>query len=84
MWNRSGAFFTLSVVAMFLLVLGLQLVKGLNNRKNLERHGILTIVALALQTALIFAVIVPSLIDNFGAITALPLLLARMAVPNLV
>jgi uncharacterized membrane protein YozB (DUF420 family) len=63
---------TLSVVAMFLLVLGLPLVKGINNKKNLKRHGILTAVALVLQTTLIFVVMVPSFVGNFDAIVALP------------
>jgi membrane-associated HD superfamily phosphohydrolase len=62
---------TLSVVAVFLLVLGLPLVKRLNNRTNLKRHGILTLVALALQTVLIFVIMVPSLIQNFGKVVPL-------------
>jgi hypothetical protein len=46
---------TLSVVAVFLLVLGLPLVRGgLNTKKNLQRHGVLTVIALALQAILIF------------------------------
>ena len=56
---------TLSVVAVFLLVLGLPFVKGINTKKNLMRHGILTIVALAVQAILIFVVMLPSLINHF-------------------
>jgi hypothetical protein len=59
---------TLSVVAVFLLVLGLPLVRGLNTKKNLQRHGILTAVALALQAVLIFVLMIPSLIYNFDPI----------------
>jgi len=55
----------LSVVAVFLLVLGLQFVKGINTKKNFARHGTLTIVALALQAILIFVVMVPALIKHF-------------------
>ncbi len=62
---------TLSVVAVFLLVLGLPLVKGINTKKNLIRHGILTIVALALQAVLIFVIMVPSFVNHFGEIVSL-------------
>ncbi|MGD0450145.1 MAG: hypothetical protein ABSA79_03690 [Candidatus Bathyarchaeia archaeon] len=62
---------TLSVVAVFLLVLGLPLVKGIDTKKNLTRHGILTIVALGLQTVLIFVIMVPSFVDHFGEIVSL-------------
>ena len=62
----------LSIIAMFLLVLGLPLVKGVNSRKNLKWHGILTIIALALQTVLIIVVMVPPLIDDFDKIVSLP------------
>ena len=62
---------TFSVVAAFLLVLGLPLVKNLNTGKNLARHGALTIVALVLQTILIAVVMIPSLIQNFEVIVGL-------------
>ena len=62
---------TFSVTALFLLVLGLPLVRGLNNRRNLKRHGILTVIALALQATLIFAVMVPSLINHISVATRL-------------
>jgi len=62
---------TFSVVAAFLLVLGLPLVKNLNTGKNLARHGALTIVALVLQTILIAVVMIPSLIQNFDVIVGL-------------
>ena len=64
---------TFSVVSVFLLVLGLPLVRGLSNKKNLKRHGALTVVALVLEAVLIFVVMVPSFIQNFSAITALPI-----------
>jgi hypothetical protein len=62
---------TLSVVAVFLLVLGLPLVKGINTKKNLTRHGILTIVALALQAVLIFVIMVPSFVQHFSEIISI-------------
>jgi len=65
---------TFSVVSVFLLVLGLPLVKNLNTRKNLERHGALTIVALLLQTILVFLVMIPSFIKKLDAIVALSLM----------
>lgn len=62
---------TLSVVVLFLLVLGLPLVKGINTKKNLKRHGILATFALALQIVFTLVVMLPSFTDNFEAILAL-------------
>jgi hypothetical protein len=62
---------TLSVVILFLLVLGLPLVRGINNKKNLTRHGYLTIVALVVQTILVFIVMLPSTFKSPEAILAL-------------
>ena len=64
---------TVSVTSLFLLVLGLPLVRGLNNRKTLTIHGYLTIVALVLQTITVLWVMIPSFIVNMTAILALPL-----------
>ncbi len=63
---------TLSVTILFLLVLGLPLVRGINNKKNLIRHGYLTIVALVAQTILVFVVMLPSTFRSPSAIIALP------------
>lgn len=62
---------TLSVVVLFLLVLGLPLVRGINNKKNLIRHGVLATFALALQLVMIVVIMVPSFVNNFGGILAL-------------
>jgi hypothetical protein len=62
---------SLSVTCLFLLVLGLPLVSGINSKKNLVRHGYLAIVALVLQTILVFDVMVPSFLENIEAITSL-------------
>jgi hypothetical protein len=51
--------------------LGLPLVKGINTKKNLTRHGIMTIVALTLQAILIFVIMVPSFVNHFGEIVLL-------------
>ena len=61
-----------SVIILFLLVVGLPLVKGINTKKNLQRHGILAASALALQTSLFLVEMFPSFTINFGAILALP------------
>ena len=58
----------LQIVILFLLILGLPLVKGINNKKNLARHGYLTIAALVLHTILILIVMVPSFTGSFGEI----------------
>ena len=67
---------TLSVTSLFLLILGLPLVAGVSNKKNLTRHGYLTIIALALQIILVFAIMVPSLIVNMNSILDLSILSA--------
>lgn len=63
---------TISVTTLFLLILGLPLVHGLNNKKNLVIHGYLTIVALILQSITIFWVMIPSFLINMRAILTLP------------
>ncbi len=63
---------SLSVASLFLLVLGLPLVRDLKSMRNLIRHGYLTIVALLLETILVFVVMVPSLLGNLSAVLELP------------
>jgi uncharacterized membrane protein YozB (DUF420 family) len=63
---------TFSVSSMFLLVLGLPLVRGMSNKRNLKRHGILTVIALTLQGFLIFVIMVPAFINHFSNVIALP------------
>jgi hypothetical protein len=58
----------LQIVILFQLILGLPLVRGINNKKNLARHGYLTIAALMLHTILILIVMVPSFIGSLGEI----------------
>ena len=61
----------LQIVILFLLILGLPLVRGVNTKKNLMRHGYLTAVAFVLHTVLIFAVMIPSLTDGLGELGSL-------------
>lgn len=66
----------LQMVILFLLILGLPLVRGVNNKKNLVGHGYLTIAALILHTILIFIVMVPSFTGSFqeiGELSPVPL-----------
>lgn len=65
-------FVIFSVVILFLLILGLPLVRGINTKKNLQRHGILATSALALQIVLFLVEMFPSFAVNLGAILALP------------
>jgi hypothetical protein len=60
----------------YLQILGLPLVKGINTKKNLARHGILTIVALALQAILILVVMVPAVILHFKDVVTMQLIFA--------
>ncbi len=50
----------LQIVILFLLVLGVPLIRGVNTKKNMMRHGYLTVAALVLHSVLIFVVMVPS------------------------
>jgi hypothetical protein len=63
----------LSVTSLFLLIVGLPLVSNLKSVQNLQRHGYLTIAALALETILVFLVMVPSFLDNLPAVFGLPI-----------
>ncbi len=65
---------TLQIVILFLLILGLPFVRGPSNKKNLMLHGYLTVLALALHTILIFAVMVPSFENGFAEFGDLSLL----------
>jgi hypothetical protein len=58
----------LQIVILFLLILGLPLVRGINSKKNLARHGYLTVAALILHTILILIAMVPSFDSSFGEI----------------
>jgi hypothetical protein len=62
---------TLSTIIIFMLVLGLPLIKGINSKQNIERHGYLTIVALVLQTVVVFVVMIPSVLRSTVAILSL-------------
>lgn len=67
-----------NVVILFLLILGLPLIRGanigVNAKKNFIRHGYLTVVALVLETALIFIVMVPSFLKGLGSLSGLSIL----------
>jgi hypothetical protein len=67
---------SLQVAIMFLLILGLPFVRGFGGKKNLMRHGYLTVLAVILHTVLIFLVMVPSFINGLGELNSLSLLSA--------
>ncbi len=62
---------SLSIIILFMLVLGLPLVRGINNKRNLMKHGYLTTVAMLLETILVFVVMVPSALSSSSAILSL-------------
>ncbi len=64
----------LQIVILFLLVLGLPLVRGSTSKRNLMRHGYLTLAALALHTVLIFLVMVPTFTNGLGELGGLSVL----------
>jgi len=64
----------LQVVILFLLILGLPLARGFGGKKNLMRHGYLTILALILHTILIFIVMIPTFTSGFGELGELSFL----------
>ena len=64
-----------NVVVLFLLIMGLPLIRGgntgVNAKKNFIRHGYLTLVALVLETVLIFVVMVPTFLGGLGKLGGL-------------
>jgi hypothetical protein len=64
----------LQIVILFLLSVGLLLVKGSSSKKNFTVHGYLTVLAVILHTLLIFAVMAPSLVAEFGELSELNVL----------
>jgi len=66
----------LQIVILFLLILGLPFVKGLGVKKNLLRHGSLTIVALILHSIVIFIVMLPVFNYGIGELSGLSFLAA--------
>ncbi len=67
---------SLQVAILFLLVLGLPFARGDSGKKNLMKHGYLTVLALILHTVLIFLVMVPEFADGLGEIGNLSVLSA--------
>jgi hypothetical protein len=67
-----------NVVILFLLIMGLPLIRGANRGVNAKmnsiRHGYLTMIALVLETALIFIVMVPSFLRGLGNLGGLSIL----------
>jgi len=63
----------LQMVILFLLVLGLPFFRGQTNRKNFMLHGYSTVLALALHTALIFIVMIPTFTNGLGELSGLSL-----------
>ena len=62
----------LQVVILFLLILGLPFVKGLGVKKNLLKHGYLTILALITHSVLIFIVMIPVFSSSIGDFSERP------------
>jgi hypothetical protein len=65
--------FSLQIVILFLLILGLPFVRGSGNNKNLMRHGYLTTVALVLHSVLIGLVMIPVFTAGIGDLSDLSL-----------
>jgi hypothetical protein len=61
----------LQIVILFLLILGLPLVKGFGGKKNFMRHGYLTVLALILHSVLIFIVMIPTVTNGLGELSGL-------------
>ena len=67
-----------NVAVLFLLIMGLPLIRdanrGVNTKQNFIRHGYLTLIALVLETALIFIVMIPTFLNGLGELGGLSLL----------
>lgn len=64
----------LQIVILFLLILGLPLARGFGVKKNIMRHGYLTVFALILHTLLIFIVMIPTFGTGLGELGGLSFL----------
>jgi len=58
----------LQIVILFLLIIGLPLVRGERNLENLTLHGYLTLAAIILHTIIIAIIMAPSTSTNFEEI----------------
>jgi hypothetical protein len=67
---------SLQVVIMFLLILGLPFARGSSGKKNLMRHGYLTVLALILHTLLIFTVMIAKFAEGLSGVDSLSMLSA--------
>ena len=67
---------SLQVAIIFLLILGLPFARGSSGKKNLMRHGYLTVLALILHTLLIFIVMIPNFAGGLSGISSLSMLSA--------
>jgi len=65
---------SLQIVILFLLILGLPFVKSKNEKKNIAKHGYLTVLALVLHTITVLIVMVPSFSTNFDSVGELSIL----------
>jgi len=65
----------LQVAILFILILGLPLATGGTGKKNLIRHGYLTVFALTLHAILIFVVMIPVFTRGISDIPVLPILI---------
>jgi hypothetical protein len=73
--DPAGFILAISISLMWLQVVGIPLVKGMNTKKNLIRHGYLTAFVVVLQTVIVLLGMVPSFNGNiFGMLTGLPML----------
>ncbi len=64
----------IQIIALILLVIGVYPYRIRTKNRNLIMHGFLSILALALNLATVFAVMIPSLSSNLTLIRALPIL----------
>jgi hypothetical protein len=65
----------ISISLIWLQVVGLPLVKGMNTKKNLIRHGYLTAFVVVLQTVIVLLGMVPPINGNiFSVLAGLPMM----------
>ena len=68
----------LNVVILFLFLMRLPLLRsvnrGVNAKRNFIRHGYLTLVALVLETSLVFVVMIPSFLKGVSEFSRLSIL----------
>ena len=74
----------LQIIIFFMLILGLPLTRGAGNKKNLIRHGTLTITALIIHTILVITTMIYLPIEGLLTLSGLPVFNSIFVVSHII